>query len=233
MPDSSIHKDHRKRLKNRYLENGLDSFTDIQMLELLLFYAIPRRDTNPIAHALLNRFGSLSQVLEAGVEELQKVEGVGPEAALFLHLIPDAGRYYMVDKAMHSKVLTTIDQCGQYLLPFFIGRQVETVFLLCMDAKCKVLCCKEIGEGSVNSAGISIRKIVETALAANATTVVLAHNHPSGIAIPSGEDVQTTHRIADALRAVEIHLVDHIVVADDDYVSMVMSGHRFDGSQRF
>ena len=228
MPDTSIHKGHRDRLKKRFLEEGLDNFTDIQVLELLLFYVIPRRDTNPIAHALLNRFGSLTQVLEADVEELKKVEGIGQEAAVFLSLIPASGRYYMVDKAMQCKVLRTIDQCGEYLLPYFFGRKVETVFLLCLDAKCKVLCCKIVGEGSVNSAGISIRKIVETALGSNATSVVLAHNHPSGIAVPSLEDVQTTHRIAAALRAVEVHLADHIVVADDDYVSMVMSGHRFD-----
>ena len=228
MPDTSIHKGHRERMKKRFLEEGLDGFTDIQVLELLLFYVIPRINTNPIAHALLNRLGSLTQVLEAPVEELQKVEGIGREAALFLNLIPAAGRYYLVDKTMQSKVLKTIDQCGAFLLPFFFGRKVETVFLLCLDAKCKVLCCKEVGEGSVNSAGISIRKIVETALGANATAVVLAHNHPSGVAIPSPEDVQTTRRIAAALRAVEVHLVDHIVVADDDYVSMVMSGYRFD-----
>jgi len=228
MPDTSIHKGHRDRMKKRFLEDGLDSFTDIQVLELLLFYAIARKDTNPIAHRLLERFGSLSQVLDASVEELKKVEGIGHETAVFLHMIPAAGRYYLVDKSMQSKILKTIDQCGQYLLPFFFGRQRETVFLLCLDAKCKVLCCREVGEGSVNSAGISIRKIVETALAANATTVVLAHNHPSGVAIPSMEDIQTTYRIADALRAVEIHLADHIVVADGDYVSMVLSGHRFD-----
>lgn len=232
MPDTSIHKGHRDRIKKRFLEDGLDSFTDIQVLELLLFYAIARKDTNPIAHRLLERFGSLSQVLDASVEELKKVEGIGHETAVFLHMIPAVGRYYMVDKTMQSKILKTVDQCGQYLLPFFFGRQLETVFLLCMDAKCKVLCCREVGEGGVNSAGISIRKIVETALAANATTVVLAHNHPSGIAIPSNEDIQTTYRVADALRAVEVHLADHIVVADGDYVSMVMSGHRFDGSQQ-
>ncbi len=228
MPETSIHKGHRERLKKRFQESGLDSFTDIQVLELLLFYAIPRRDTNPIAHRLLERFGSLSQVLEASVEDLKRVEGVGHEAAVFLHLIPASGRYYMVDKTMHSKVLTTIEQCGQYMLPFFFGRGVETIFLLCLDAKCKVLCCKEIGEGSVNSAGISVRKIVETALAANATSVVLAHNHPSGIALPSPEDLHTTKRVAMALKAVDIQLVDHIIVADDDYISLAASGRRFD-----
>ena len=233
MADGALHKNHRKRLKERFRKDGLDSFTEYQVLELLLFYVIPRRDTNEIAHYLIERFGSLSMVLEAPIEELVKVEGVGPEAAQFLHMMPAVGRRYLVDKTVQSKVLKTIEECGRFLLPYFFGRQVETVFLLCLDAKCKVLCCREVGEGSVNSAGISVRKIVELALAANATAVVLAHNHPSGVAVPSLEDVQTTHRIADALRAVEVHLVDHIVVADDDFVSMVMSGHRFDGSRQY
>jgi DNA repair protein RadC len=121
-------------------------------------------------------------------------------------------------------ILSTVDACGKYLVPYFQSRRNETVFLLCLDAKCKVLCCKELGEGSVNSAAVPIRRIVEVALGANATSVVLAHNHPSGLAIPSGEDVQTTRRVAIALNAVEITLADHIVVADDDYVSLAQSG---------
>ena len=112
-------------------------------------------------------------------------------------------------------------------MPRFFGRKLETVFLLCLDAKCKVLCCKELGEGSVNSTGLSIRRVVETALGVNASSAVLAHNHPSGLAIPSPEDIQTTRRIAMALQAVEITLVDHIIVADDDYVSIAMSDERF------
>ena len=224
----SIHEGHRQRLKQRFLEEGLDKFTDIQVLELLLFYCIPRKDTNPIAHALLSHFGSLSQVLEAPAAELAKVPGISENAATFLHLITEVGRFYLVDRESRAAILQTIEDCARYLMPFFFGRRNETVFLLCLDAKCKVLCCREIGEGSVNSAGISVRKIVETALGINATTVVLAHNHPSGIAIPSGEDVQTTRRIAAALSAVDIHLADHIVVADSDYVSMVQSGYRFD-----
>ena len=121
-------------------------------------------------------------------------------------------------------ILTTIEQCGEYLMPHFHGLQNETVFLLCLDAKCKVLSCKKVGEGSVNSASISIRKIVEQALGSNAVSVVLAHNHPSGLAIPSTEDIQTTHRLGRALNAVEILLVDHLVVADDEFVSIVQSG---------
>ncbi len=227
MPES-IHKGHRQRLKDRFMAEGLDNFTDFQVLELALFYAIPRKDTNPIAHALIDRFGSLPQVLEAPVEELAKVPGMGEGAATLLHLITEMGRYYLVRRSTRFEVLPTLEDCANYLVPLFHGRRLETVFLLCLDAKCKVLCCKKIGEGSVNSAGISVRKIVELALVANASSVVIAHNHPSGIAVPSGEDVQTTRRIAMALQAVDIQLADHIVVADEDYVSMAQSGYRFD-----
>lgn len=224
----SIHSGHRSRMKRRFLEQGLDGFTDIQALELLLFYSVPRQDTNAIAHRLLNRFGSLSQVLEAPIEELAKVEGVGEHSAVLLHLINEMGRYYLIDRARREQVLPTIEDCARYLQPRFYGRSTETVFLLCLDAKCKVLCCREVGEGSVNSAGISVRRIVETALREGASAVVLAHNHPSGIALPSPEDIQTTRRVAAALQSVEIQLADHIVMADDDYVSMVQSGYRFD-----
>ena len=225
---ASVHKGHRERLKQRFLEEGLDNFTDIQVLELLLFYAIPQKDTNPIAHALLDHFGRLSNVLESDVEELKKVPGISDHSATLLALVTELCRYYQVDCAQRMEVLTSLDACGAYLVPRFFGRTQETVFLLCLDAKCKVLCCKEVGEGSVNSASISIRKIVETALSSNATTVILAHNHPSGVALPSAEDVQTTRRVAAALSAVEVHLADHIVVAEGDYVSMVQSGYRFD-----
>ena len=220
----SIHDGHRQRLKERFRAEGLDHFEEHQVLELLLFYCIPRQDTNPIAHALLERFGSLSQVLEAPAEELEKVPGIGSNAATFLALTTAVGRYYLVNRSMQTVILSTIEQCGQYLVPFFYCRRNETVYLLCLDAKCKVLCCKEVGEGSVNSAGVPIRKIVETALGANATTVVLAHNHPSGLAIPSGDDISTTRRVAAALDVVEIGLADHIIVADDDFVSLAQSG---------
>ena len=220
----SIHDGHRQRLKNRFLIEGLDNFEPVQVLELLLFYCIPRIDTNPVAHKLMEHFGSLHQVLEASPEELKKVPGIGDSVATFLPLVTSAGRYYNVECAQDVKILTSLAQCGKYLIPKFFGRRNETVFLLCLDAKCKVLCCKEVGEGSVNSAAVPIRRIVEMALGANATSVVLAHNHPSGVAVPSNEDVQTTRRLAMALNAVEITLIDHMVVADGDYVSLRQSG---------
>ena len=220
----SIHDGHRQRLKNRFLTEGMDNFEPVQVLELLLFYCIPRVDTNPIAHRLIEYFGSLHQVLEASPGELKKVPGIGDSVATFLPLVTSVGRYYHVECSKDVKILTNLAQCGKYLIPKFFGRRNETVFLLCLDAKCKVLCCKEVGEGSVNSAAVPIRRIVEMALGANATSVVLAHNHPSGVALPSNEDVQTTRRLAMALDAVEITLIDHMVVAEGDYVSLRQSG---------
>lgn len=219
----SIHKDHRQRVKNRFLKEGLDNFDELHVLELLLFYCIPRKDTNPIAHHLLDYFGSLSKVLQASAEELKQVEGVSDGVATFLSLITQVHRYYQVKDAESDKVLETLEACGKYLLPYFFGRDKETVFLLCLDAKRKVLCCRKIGEGSVNSANVPVRRVVEIALGANASTVVLAHNHPSGLAVPSADDVQTTYKVAAALDAVDIVLADHVIVCDDDYVSLAQS----------
>ena len=219
-----IHEGHRQRMIERFFREGLDNFSEVQVLEFLLFFVNARGDTNPVAHGLIDHFGSLARVLEAPVEQLQKVKGMGPKSALLLHSITHVARYYMVNRAMNTKILSTTEACGEYLVPYFHGRANETVFLLCLDAKCKVLDCREISEGSVNSAGVSTRRAVEIALAANATTVVLAHNHPSGIAVPSREDVQTTYRIEAAMDAVEIVLADHIIVSDEDYTSMAQSG---------
>ncbi len=219
----SIHQGHRQRLKNRFLKEGLDNFEPIQVLELLLFYAVPRVDTNPLAHALLERFGSLSAVLEATPAQLKAVEGIGDSAATFLSLVTAASRYYQRSTKEDCKILSTVDECGSYLTPCFHGQKNEVVFLLCMDAKGKVLSCLKVGEGSVNSASVPIRRIVEMAMGTNASSVVLAHNHPSGLAIPSSDDVQTTRRLAIALDAVDIQLWDHIIVADDEFVSLAQS----------
>ena len=221
----AVHDGHRERLKERFRSEGLDGFTEVQVLELLLFYSVPRKDTNEIAHALLEKFGTLAQVLDANPADLEKVPGMGSSSALFFKLLSAAGRRYQISRTESATILRTLEQCGAYLQPRFFGRKHEAVFLLCLDAKCKVLACKQVGEGSVNSAGVPIRRIVETALSANATMVVLAHNHPSGLALPSADDIQTTKRLAVALDTVEITLIDHLVFSDDDYVSMAQSGY--------
>lgn len=215
---------HRQRVKDRFRNEGLDSFDEVHALELLLFYAVPRVDTKPLARKLLDRFGSLALVLEATEAELLAVPGVGENVATFLTLITAAGRYYQKCRSDRPVILDSVENYISYLMDMFYGRRNETVYLLCMDAKCRVLCCRKLGEGDANSANVPIRRAVEMALGVNATSVILAHNHPSGIAIPSVEDVDTTERLARALGAMDIILTDHVVVADDDCVSMSQSG---------
>ena len=222
----SVHDNHRTRVKNRYEASGLNTFEDHQVLELLLFYCIPRRDTNEIAHRLIKRFGSFAHVMDAPVRELEKVEGVGHSAALFLNLLRDTFSYYQnsdMDDKGKDVILRDLTACGNYLVKNFERSRVETVYMLGLDAKCKVLCCREIGKGSVNATEISVRKIVEAALTENVTSVVLAHNHPSGLAIPSPEDIRTTYHISKALQAIGVILLDHIIVCESDHVSMVKS----------
>ncbi len=214
---------HRQRVKERFLREGLENFDEVHMLELLLFYVIPRKDTKPIARELLDRFGSLAMVLEATPEELQTVPNIGKQTPGFLSLILQAARYYQVRRTDNPVILDTVQKYGDYLKEHLFGRRNETVFLLCLDAKSKVLCCRKVGEGDVNSANIPVRRMAEIALGVNATAAILAHNHPSGVAVPSVEDRVTTERLAKCLGAMDIVLLDHIVVADDDYVSMTQS----------
>jgi DNA repair protein RadC len=221
----TIHKDHRRRVKERFLGEGLDHFDEVHALEILLFYSIPQGDVNPLAHKLLDHFGSLHQVLKAPPEQLMTVKGVGEHTAILLGLVKGLSQKYLIDYDEKHIQLLTLESCGKYLMDRFVGRRDEAVMLLCLDAKRAPLACRIVSEGSVNSAEISVRKVVEAALAVNATTVVLAHNHPSGIAIPSAEDIVTTRRIALALNAVGITLDDHVVVADRDYVSLFRSGY--------
>ena len=193
---------------------------DVQVLEVLLYYAAPRGDTNPTAHALLSRFGTLDSVFSAPESELKKVNGVGDAAAQLIRLVPQVARRCLMSRSAQIEILDTTSKCGQYLLPYFHGESEEVVYLLCLDAKCKALDCVLIHRGGVNVASIAARKVVKAALDANATSVVLAHNHPSGLALPSPEDRQTTLVLKAALEAVGIVLADHIIVADDDFVSL-------------
>jgi DNA repair protein RadC len=220
----SIHDGHRERIKKRFLEHGLESFEDHRVLELLLFYALPRTDVNPIAHTLIDKFGSLAAVFDAPMEELVKVPGVGMNTAEYIKLIPQVSRRYLISRVSFDDILDSTKKAGAYLLPHFYAERDEIVYMVCLDAKCKVLNCKLLFRGSVNSASVSIRRIVENALVYNSTSVIIAHNHTSGIAVPSEEDRITTRRIEQALKSVDIALTDHIVVADDDFISLADNG---------
>lgn len=220
----AVHDGHRERLRDAFLENGLDSMTDIQALELLLTYAIARKDVNPLAHALLDHFGSLPNVLDATPADLQRIPGVGQHTAALLTLLPQIMRRYAIQKNETGAILKTTDAIGRYLMPYFFGATEEKVCLLCLDAKCKVLDCRILFSGNINAVAVSVRKIVEEALRRNASSVVLSHNHTTGIALPSREDQETTRQVLHALDAVGILLSDHIIVAGDDFVSLADSG---------
>ena len=219
-----MHDGHRERLKETYLENGLDRMNDIQALELLLFYAVARRDTNELAHALLARFGSLDAVFHASVEELKEVPGVGSHTAILLTMIPQIMKKSAVSRTDEIHQITSSRDAGRYLIPRFLEEQDEVVLMLCLDNKRSILCCCEMGRGVVNTVNINIRRAVEKALRVKASAVILAHNHPGGLAIPSREDDIVTKNLYNALEIVGIHLEDHIIVADGDYVSMADTG---------
>ncbi len=218
----SVHQGHRARQRKKLLENGPRAFADHELLEVLLYYAIPRRDTNELAHRLLERFGSLQGVLSAPVEELSVVEGMGENAAVLLNLVPQIWQRSLQEGP--ERILNTVDKCGEYFVGLLSGSRREMLWQVCLDGKGKVLSSRCLSEGDVSMAAVSVRQVVEYALRAGAVGVVLAHNHPSGVALPSQEDCATTRMIRDALRTMNIQLVDHIIVADRDYVSMAASG---------
>ncbi len=223
----ATHDGHRERLRSAFLEHGLQSMNDIQALELLLFYALPRRDTNETAHLLLERFGSLDAVFNASPEELREVKGVGDTAAALITMVPQLAKKARMSKLRDVKQIRNSDEAGEYLLPFFMNEQEEVVYLLCLDAKRAVICCSEMARGVINSVDTSVRRIVEKALKVRACSVIIAHNHPDGLAIPSREDDIFTRCLYNALETVGIRLEDHIIVANEDYVSASESGLMF------
>ncbi|MBE6892815.1 MAG: DNA repair protein RadC [Ruminococcaceae bacterium] len=221
------HDGHRKRLKARFIKSGLDDFEPHNVLELLLFYSVPRKDTNPLAHRLINRFGSLSGVFDAKPEELMKVDGITENTAVLISMVPQVARKYLEDKAEAKNVIGSFFDIGTYLMPKFVGRTVETVMLASLDNKNKIISCSIVAEGESDRANLSKRKIMEEAMRVDATRVILAHNHPRGFAVPSAEDIYLTEEIYSLLKTVGIELVDHIIFAEDDFVSLAASGIDF------
>lgn len=221
------HDGHRKRLKARFVKSGLDDFEPHNVLELLLFYSIPRKDTNPLAHQLISRFGSLSGVFDAKPEELMKVEGITENTAVLISMIPQMARKYLEDKADAVNAIGGFKDIGMYLMPKFVGRTVETIMLASLDNKNKIISCNIVAEGETDRATLSKRKVMEEAMRVGATRVILAHNHPRGFAMPSSEDIYLTREIYALLASVGIELVDHIIFAEDDFVSLAVSGIDF------
>ena len=222
---ASIHTGHRQRVKHEFLARGLEGLADHRVLELLLFYAIPQGDVNPLAHELLDHFGSLAAVFQAPYEELVKVKGVGENTATLIQLIPAIGGRYLAARVSLEGQLVRAEEYLEVLEPYFFGARVELCYLLCLDGKGKFIACRKIGEGIVDEVPVLSRRVVEAALACNASMVVLAHNHVSGVAKPSGADVSSTKNLKLLLQAVNVTLIDHLIVVDGDAVSLAQSGY--------
>ncbi len=220
--DKNIHSGHRDRMRARFLKKGLDDFNDHEILELLLYYCIPRRNTNPIAHELIHTFKFISAVFDAPLKALTDF-GLSENSAVLIKLIPQLVRVYLDDKQERSQNRVNIERVGNLMKDKFIGRKVETVILLLLDVGYNILFCGVVGEGSVSSCDVYIKKLVEIAASYNASYAVVGHNHPSGIIAPSDSDVYCTEVIANALSTVGVRLLDHVIVSDNDFVSFRQS----------
>lgn len=216
MADKGIHSGHRSRLKERFLKDGLDNFEKHNMLELLLFFAIPQKDTNEIAHRLLNKFGSLKRVFGAPVDELCSVDGVSRHTATLIKLIPAIwGR--TASEIDRNKTYDSLSKLGRLLVQHYAGVMVETVCVVLLDSSWKIIDVVNVCDGSVNQVYADFRKIVECVIRTNASKVLLAHNHPNGFAIPSSEDISSTLEIYHACNTLSIDFIEHLVVAGDKF----------------
>ncbi len=218
--EQGIHSGHRLRLRRRFDATGLKGFDEHTALELLLFYALPRQDTNPLAHRLLEHFGSLAAVFSASKEELMQVKGVGENTAILLRLVPQLTQLCREQRQEGKLVLDNSTKAGEYLIQRLYERQTETLLMLCLDAKKQMIACEELGNGNINSISITMREIAQICLRKNVSGIILAHNHPSGLALPSREDIAMTRKVQDVLQKVGVQVYDHFVITEKEFYSM-------------
>ncbi len=218
MRKQSPHHGHRSRMRKRYRNEGFYNFEDHQFLEFLLFYAHPRKDTNELAHLLLNHFGSFDRVLDASVEELMKVAGIGEHSAIYLKTLPEASRRYRISKMGNIKSTPTIDDAGNFLVEYYTPLEYEQITMILLDNRQKMISFEVVHDGSPSASTINIRRIVETALAKSAASIILAHNHPNGELIPSDADIATTKYLMNTFQSLELCLKEHILVANGSYL---------------
>ena len=220
-----MHEGHRQRLKKRFLQEGLDSFEDHEIFELLLYYAIPQGDTNPIAHRLLNEFHSPKAVFDATLEDLLKVPGIGEHSAVLIKLIPHLSNFFTSLSTREMTTLCTSFEAGKYVCSKIGCLKNEVFAIICLDAQKRVIKFEKIENGTAAQANVSPRKVAECALKYNASAVILCHNHPSGGNIASESDRILTGRLCSLLEGMEIHVIDHIIaVSSEKYISMSDSG---------
>jgi len=219
--ESNLHKGHRKRLKDKYIALGTEGLTDAEMLELILFYALPQRDTAPLAKALLDRYGSVSAILDTPRERLMELDGINEHSALFLSLLTEVGKLYRMDKLDEDNLFEDKEKIARYLMAMLCTERRERTAMLCFDRQRRLLSAEIIFDEDVGQmTSAHIRKVASRALGVGAHAIALAHNHESGISEPSENDISATNALDVALGGVEIHLVENFVVTDDKFVGI-------------
>ena len=221
---ANLHEGHRDRLRQEFREAGLEHFAAHKVLEVLLFYSVPRADTNILGHRLIDRFGSIAGVFDAPYELLTEVEGIGEQSATLIKLISEIIKAYMDDYSSQHNVIDSTEAAKEFVRYKFLCESKECVILACMGNNGKVLFCKRIADGSSKTVQIVPAEIIRAALRTNAAYALLAHNHPYGLCIPSGRDLQTTRIIYEELKHVDVELIDHIIIAPDGAYSMKENG---------
>lgn len=218
------HSQHRQRVKQEFRDNGLEHFPDHKVLEMLLFYTIPQKDTNPIAHRLIERFGSFSSVFEAPYDLLLAEEGIGPETATYIKALSAYVKRYMIDTYAERNYLKTSGEIKEYIRYRFLSDIVEKVLLVCLGPGKKIVYSGTIAEGTLEQVEIIPANLIKISLRANAVQAILAHNHPGGFCNPSRKDLNTTFILYEELKRVDVELIDHMIVAADGIYSMQESG---------
>jgi len=217
----NLHKGHRDRVRERFLSEGLESFQAHNVLEMLLFYSIKQSDTNEIAHRLEDHFGTLAKVLDAEPGELRKVDGVGEASATLISFAGQLARRYMAEQAGEkTRSFHSSQEFQSYVAAQFIGKKNEIAYLFCLDNAGRLIHHCQVSLGTKYSVSLDNRTLLETAFHHNASSVVLAHNHPNGLCAPSTNDIELTKAAAKLYREVDIHLLDHLIVANGECFSM-------------
>ena len=224
MAENKRHKGHRQRMRERVQSYGLDSLAEHEALEYVLYLTNAQKDTNGIAHDLIDRFGDFAAVLEASEEELCTVEGVGPSTARMLHLLPQISRYYGRSRTSTTRSIKTTEQMGSYLMAKFAWSDYERAMLVSLDSRKRVRAAVWLREGTSDRVSLDIKNVVAAAIKGGTDAVVLCHNHPNGMAMPSREDLQATENIVRALGLVKIQLRDHLILTETEYFSMREEG---------
>ena len=214
------HKGHRNKVRNRYYETGFNGMADHNVLEMLLFFGIPYKDTNEMAHELIARFGSFSGVLEADVKDLITVKGMTENAACLITMILPLYKRYMEDVSSQKPEFASKEELSMYIRSLFLDTNDERLYALAYDSSRHYIGYRNIGDGDICSSRADIRKLSAFVLECKATGIILAHNHPHGIALPSPEDIECTKYIYKILDALKVRLLDHIIVNESDYISM-------------